>query len=244
MLCFGLRIDEAFDAVTLILFDIDGTLMRCGVQVRPIFEGALRETFGRYQSLEGYQFAGKTDPQIVLDLVAGAGLSRDEIVERLPVMREAYRRRLAEELRIEGMRLLPGVLELLNRLVARDDVVVALLTGNWQACASIKLARFELGRFFAFGAFGDDGPDRRDLVPAAWQRAEAATGRRFAPAETLIIGDSELDVDCAQASGVASLAVATGFTTPAALRDAGADWVFQDLVEATRAHPLLSAGGS
>ncbi len=123
---------------------------------------------------------------------------------------------------------------LLERLAARDDVLLGLLTGNWRGGARIKLSRFDLGRFFGFGAFGDDAVDRRDLVPVALERAADVAGRRFAPGEVLIVGDSELDVDCARAAGIRSLAVATGHTPLERLRAAGAVWAFPDLEHAAR----------
>lgn len=224
----------------LVLFDIDGTLLRCGPQVRPLFVGALRSVFGVHGSLEGFTFAGKTDPQIVLELIGATGRADHEIAPRLDEMRRVYHARLDAGLRAERMTLLPGVVPLLERLGARDDVTIGLLTGNWRVCAGVKLGRFDLGRHFTFGAYGDDAVDRRELVPVALERAEASAGRRFAPAETLIIGDSERDVDCARAGGARSLAVATGFSPEARLRRAGADWVFPDLAEAAAEHPLLA----
>ena len=216
----------------LVLFDIDGTLLRCGPQVRPLFVGALEAVFGSYAGLEGYDFSGKTDPRIVLDLVQATGQSEDEILPRLPEMRRRYLERLESGLQEELMQLLPGVVELLERLLGREDLTLGLLTGNWQGGAYIKLGRFDLNRFCPFGAFGDDAVDRRDLVPVALARAEELCGTQFTPERVLVVGDTVLDVDCAQAAGVASLAVATGFTKAERLREAGADWVFGDLVEA------------
>ncbi len=224
----------------LILFDIDGTLLRCGPQVRPIFVGALEEIYGTCGSLDGFEFSGKTDPQIVLELQRDAGFTEEEVLSRLPSMRALYAERLERLLMRERMLLLPGVQTLLARLAVRDDVALGLLTGNWRACAQSKLARFDLGSFFAFGAFGDDATSRRDLVPVALERAAAVHGRSFAPLETLIVGDSVRDVDCARASGIASLAVATGFTSHGQLAAAGADWVFADLESAAVACEWLT----
>lgn len=223
----------------LILFDIDGTLLRCGPQVRPLFVGALRAVFGRHGDPEGYEFAGKTDPRIALDLLRAVGFGDDEILPRLPEVHRHYVQNLERGLRRDGMCLLPGVVELLERLVVRDDVVLGLLTGNWRRGAEVKLSRFDLGRFFPFGAFGDDAIDRRDLVPVALERAAAWSGRRFEADRTLIVGDTAFDVDCARAAGVPSLAVATGFAGTDHLRAAGADWVFSDLAQATREFELF-----
>jgi len=216
----------------LVLFDIDGTLLDCGPQVRPLFASALIEVYGRTGDVDGYDFAGRTDPRIVLDLMTGAGVPEGEVQEKLPRMRELYVERLARALDRERMRLHTGVVDLLERLAARKDVVLALLTGNWEPGARAKLARFDLNRFFIFGAFGCDAVDRSELPPVALERAERETGRRFRPEDVLIVGDSRLDVSCAQAHRIPCLAVATGRTPAEALRVAGADWVVADLCAA------------
>lgn len=218
----------------LILFDIDGTLLLCGPQIGPIFVDALDRVFGASVRPNGYSFSGKTDPRIALDLVGAAGHAEDDILPRLDEVRRIYFENLEADLDRERMRLLPGVMETLERLVVRDDVTLGLLTGNWRTSAGIKLGHFDLERYFAFGAFGDDAVDRRDLVPVALERAAVAAGRRFAPEEALIVGDSELDVDCARAAGVPCLAVATGHTPAERLEAAGADFVVADLLMAAQ----------
>lgn len=216
-------------ATRLVLFDIDGTLVNCGPQVRPLFEQALVEVYGTAGDVYSYDFAGRTDPRIVLDLLTGAGLPEEEVRTGLPRIRETYLAKLERSLDRNGMQLLPGVLEILESLAGRDDITLALLTGNWEPGARTKLSRFDLNRFFSFGAFGCDGVDRSDLPPVALERAERIAGRRFEPAEALIIGDSLHDVSCARDNGIPVLAVATGRTPAAALEAAGADWVIPDL---------------
>lgn len=216
----------------LILFDIDGTLLRCGPQVRPMFAAALEEVFGCTGTMDGYSFSGKTDPRIVLDLMTGAGLAPDAIHAALPRMREAYLGRLERRLERGRMALLPGVLELLEDFAERRDVAVGLLTGNWERGARIKLEHFDLNRFFGFGAFGDDGVQRHELPPVALDRARVSTGREFEARDVLIVGDSAEDVACAQAHDVDCLAVGTGWTPRDELEQAGARWVVEDLVGA------------
>jgi phosphoglycolate phosphatase-like HAD superfamily hydrolase len=223
----------------LILFDVDGTLVDCGGQVRPLFGAALEEVFGTAGDLDGYDFAGKTDPRIVLDLMTAAGIAGHAVQAGLPRMREAYLRRLEAGLRRESIRLLPAVADLLARLAVRKGLAIGLLTGNWERGARAKLGRVGLDGYFPFGAFGEDGAERADLVPAALARAAACRGGSFSPEETLIVGDSPLDVACARAHGARALAVATGRTPAAALAEAGADWVIADLGSAADCLPAF-----
>lgn len=213
----------------LILFDIDGTLLECGPQVRPILAEILTKVFGTAGEVETYDFAGRTDPGIVLDLLTEAGMPKEEILARLPEARRMYVERLERTLDRQRMRLLPGVLEVLEDLSRRQDVALGLLTGNWEPGARTKLSRFDLNRFFDFGAFGCDGVNRSELPPVALDRAERQLGRRFLPEETLIVGDTLHDVACAKAHGIPVLAVATGRTSAETLRDGGADRVVADL---------------
>ncbi len=224
----------------LILFDIDGTLLDCGRQVRPLLAGALEAVYGTAGDVDGYDFAGKIDPRIVLDLMTGAGLAREQVLERLPRARAAYLERLEAGLEADRMRLLPGVREVLERLQARPGVVLGLLTGNWEAGARCKLGRLDLNRYFAFGAFGDDGEDRPDLPPVALRRAAEHTGEWFNAADALIVGDSLRDVACARHNGVRSLAVATGRTLARDLAAAGADWVIDNLLDAHHSAPVFA----
>ena len=215
----------------LLLFDIDGTLLTCGGQPRPLFAEALTEVFGTCGDVDRYDFSGKTDPRIVLDLMAGAGLDRATIDDGLPRVRDAYLDRLEARLDAKRVTVLPGVVALLERLSRRDDCLVGLLTGNWERGAGIKLGSVGLDRYFAFGSFGDSGIDRRDLPPVALARAGERLGRDFAAADAWIVGDSPLDVDCAKAHGIPCLAVATGWTSAAARAGEGATAGVGDLAE-------------
>ncbi len=217
--------------VRLALFDIDGTLIRGGPALRLWFEQSLLDVFGRSGGLDGYDFSGKTDPQIVTELMLGAGFERDEIEKTLADFRDVYLERLERNLDVEDLELLPEVTEVLEKLQA-SGVALGLLTGNWEDGARIKLSCFDLNRFFAFGAFGDNHLDRMGLPPVALENAAAALGRQFTAEETLIIGDTRLDVECAQLHGIRSVAVATGWADRADLESCGATWVLSDLGEA------------
>ncbi|MFN7941749.1 MAG: HAD hydrolase-like protein [Thermoanaerobaculia bacterium] len=223
----------------LLLFDIDGTLVDSNGQSKPLFASALTEVFGTIGPIDGYDFSGKTDPRIVFDLMTGAGLDAALVRERTPRVRDLYLDALDRHLDRDRMRLLPGVEPLLAELAARPDVVVALLTGNWERGARIKLGRFGLFERFRFGSFGDDQLDRDALPPVALARAGELLGRRVGPEEALIIGDSLLDIACARANGIRCLAVATGRTSAAALAAAGADRLARDLEDRAAFGDLL-----
>lgn len=215
----------------LILFDIDGTLLECGPQVREILSATVQEVYGTTGSVDWFDFAGRTDPGIVLDILRDAGLDERDILARIPEVRSRYAARLERSLDAQRMRLLPGVAGHLESLAQREDVVLGLVTGNWEPGARTKLSRFDLNRFFDFGAFGCDAVNRADLPPVALERAERLTGRRFRPEEALIVGDTIHDISCARAHGIPVLAVATGRTTAQTLRERGADRVVADLTE-------------
>ncbi len=222
----------------LVLFDIDGTLIDCGGQARVAFAKALDAVFGESGPIDHYDFSGKTDTRIVVDLMTAAGRPRDEVLATLPALREEYLATLDRSLVRDRMRVLRGVEPLLEHLAARDDVVLALLTGNFERGARIKLSRHDLNRYFGFGSFGDDVFDRNDLPPIALERALASTGRAFAARDTVIVGDSVLDVACAQAHGIACLAVATGRTSRAELQATRPTWLVEDLTDSTT-HPAF-----
>jgi phosphoglycolate phosphatase-like HAD superfamily hydrolase len=227
--------------MVLLLFDVDGTLIHCGRQVRAIIGDALRMVYGESGDLDGYDFSGKTDDQIVFDLLSAAGLPEARIRSGLEEMRTLYFTSLKTRLRPEEMRVLPNVRDLLCRLAEDENVALGLITGNWEKGARIKLESVGLEGFFSCGAFGDGSRSRRELPPKALRAAGRSYGRSFVEEDAVILGDSPLDVDCARAHGIRMVAVSTGWTSEEALKAAGADCVLPDLstVHVRRALPEL-----
>jgi phosphoglycolate phosphatase-like HAD superfamily hydrolase len=225
----------------LVLFDVDGTLVHAGGQAKPVFARAMEEVFGTAGDVERYDFSGRTDARIVVDLAVGAGIPEAEARAALPRVRALYLERFARAYDPAKARILPGISRLLDHLAARPDVAIGLLTGNWREGARIKLGALGLFDYFPFGSFADDALDRRELPPFALERACAHTGCAIGAADAVIVGDSTLDVDCARAHGIACLAVATGWTPRAALEAEGATWVVDDLADAI-AHPAFANG--
>ena len=191
---------------------------------------AFEEVFAIANAFEGIAMAGRTDAWILSDAAAAHGISED--VPNLARFHQAYVRQLAIELEKPGVArkgLMPGVRELLDVLALRDDVYLALLTGNYEAGARLKLEYFDLWKYFSCGAFGDAAPHRNVLVPKALAAVAASGGPAFMAADALVIGDTPLDVGCAAHAGARSLAVATGSHSVDDLRAAGADAVLKDL---------------
>ena len=213
----------------LVLFDIDGTILRDDGMAREAYAIALREIYGHERSLRPYDFSGLTDPQITRIVLGDAGFADEAIEPKLDALWEVYLREMQLRASAQRVRLMPGVVELLELLREESEVVLALLTGNIEPGARIKLGARGLNGYFPFGAFGSDSAVRAELPPIARQRAEEATGKQFAPASVVIIGDSIHDVRCAVPHGATSIAVPTGPTPAAALRAENPTWFFDTL---------------
>jgi len=218
----------------LVLFDIDGTLLSAGAVTARTFEGALREIFGTSGDAARYDYSGKTDPQIVRELMQGAGFSDAEIEKRRPLALARYRQSLAESILPDHVRAKPGVSPLLEALESRSSVTLGLITGNLEPTARLKLAPLDANRFFALGAFGSDHEDRYRLPAIALERAREAVGIPFEGPDVVIVGDSVHDVLCGRQIGVRAVAVATGKTSPERLAAAGPDVLLADFSD-TRA---------
>jgi phosphoglycolate phosphatase len=230
----------------LVLWDIDGTLLRGGGVARDVFDEAVTAVLGRHPGDHRVHMGGKTDPQIALEILAFAALEDAEAAAHLPAVVEALERGLAdaaEELRRGGY-LLPGVPEVLRALDADPAVRSTVLTGNTQANALVKLAAFELTPWIdvEIGAFGSDDADRTALVPVALERARRLRGLDLGPEDVWVVGDTPRDLACARAAGVRCALVATGHSPLDELRATDADAVLEDLSDLDGVVKLLTAG--
>jgi len=198
---------------------------------------AFEDVFGVRQGLSGIPMAGRTDAWIFAQAATTHQITYDEA--RVRSFRESYLKKLATEVHEPGPRkgIMPGVRALLDQLSAREDVYLALLTGNVESGARVKLEYFDLWRYFRGGAFGDELHDRNDLLNVALERV-GASGGPAQPSEVIVIGDTPLDVAVAKRGGARSLAVATGGYDAATLQASGADIVlesFSDVMAALTA---------
>lgn len=213
----------------VLLFDIDGTLIRSGGAGKSAMEDALRSEFGLTELHDGVPYSGRTDPSIARDLLNVHGLdSCDANIHRL---RDAYLRHLPESLKRHNGIILPGVRELLERLRVVDQIAVGLLTGNIREGARFKLSHYGIWDYFPFGGFADGIHDRDEVARAALVEVARHLKREIQPNNIWVIGDTPLDVKCARAIGAKAVAVATGWHPLEELEATGADWVFRDLSE-------------
>jgi len=219
----------------LILFDIDGTLLWTDGAGRRAIHRAMVDEVGTAGPIDGYRFDGKTDPQIVRELLGLASHPEAESEERIAAVCRRYVELLTTELAkpTHATTVFPGIVDLLAALEeheAAGRALVGLLTGNLDTGAALKLrsAGIDPARF-AVGAYGSDSARRTDLPAVAAARAEELTGRRFTGADIVIIGDTPGDVACGRPMGARVIGVATGFYDTAALRAAGAAYTFENL---------------
>ena len=221
---------------TLALFDIDGTLVDSGGAGRLGLEASFRAVFGLddiSDPVSRIRFDGKSDPTIIADIAQAAGLPKGEVETRYAELQHAYLEALRAQLALPNprRRVLPGVLPLLERLAARPDVSLGLITGNIEEGARVKLEAFGLNRYFVDGGFSSDHPERSEIARIAYQKLSRRAGFRFSPDRVVVFGDTELDVACAKANGFRAIAVASGGAPRDRLLAADPDALFADLTD-------------
>jgi phosphoglycolate phosphatase len=220
----------ARNGTVAVLFDIDGTLITTGGAGAVAWRLAFDDLYGIPADIGRFTDAGMTDPEVgrlTFRSVIGREPSLDELTEvmaaRLGYLPEAVAT-------ASGYRVLAGVEQALAVLEA-DAYLLGLTTGGVEPAARIKLERGGLNRYFPFGGFGSDSPDRAELTRYAVARAAAILGRRLAPRSVWVVGDTPLDVAAAHAAGAVAIGVASGHFTVDQLREAGADHVLASLEE-------------
>ena len=225
----------------LVLFDIDGTLLHTHGAGRRAIHAALFNEMGAEATASRVRFDGKTDPQIVRELLAEAAHSDQHDEERIAAVCRQYVDLLAEELEAGTCQttVYPGVVSLLDHIEGRHDTILGLLTGNVAAGARLKLGSAGIDpERFRVGAFGSDHHERSRLPAIAAARARTLMGRIPTGADIVILGDTPADMTCGREVGARGIGVATGSYDRIALLDSGAYAAFESFAEL---EPVLAA---
>jgi phosphoglycolate phosphatase-like HAD superfamily hydrolase len=213
-----------------VLFDVDGTLLITGGAGAASWQLAFDELYGVPADIRRFTDAGMTDPDVgrrTFEAVLKRKPERKEFTRLLERRLHYLYRTVAES---EHYRVLPGVEELLQRLI-EDGYLLGLVTGNLEAAAHIKLHRAQLNRFFSFGGYGSDATDREEVTRIALRRAALVYGEPVTSAQAIVVGDTPHDVDGAHAAGMECVGVGSGKFDVEQLRKAGADYAITSLTE-------------
>ncbi|MCI0341019.1 MAG: HAD family hydrolase [Planctomycetales bacterium] len=221
---------------SLVLFDVDGTLLHTAGAGTRAMAGAFLDVFGLAGALDASRrvpMAGRTDPLIARDVAREAGLDGAEVERGLPRFWDAYVGRLRQELAVPDprRRVMPGVIALLDALRSREGVRVGLLTGNIERGAWAKLEAFGLANYFETGGFASDHSDRSEIARIARERAGSRFGRSYPAEEVAVVGDTDLDVRCARANGFRAVIANSGSVPRERIEAAAPDALFPDLAD-------------
>ena len=210
---------------TLLLFDVDGTLLKGARGARTAFARAMQARLGVAVDLSSLELPGRTDYWIMQEILRSNGLPTDRATRDM--LQESFLEHFQEAVREQPGQVLPGVRPLLDALRVKPATVLGLGTGNLQRSARMKLAAHSLDTYFGVGGFGDDGLERNAIIAAGIARAQQQHRTPFD--RVVVIGDTLHDISCAKANGVHCVAVATGPNDVETLTQAGATVAFVDL---------------
>lgn len=189
--------------------------------------------------MEELNFQGKTDPLILYESLESLGLEKEEINSNIPKLKMRYFTLLKENLKTFPVKLMPGIVELLEALKPRKDILIGLLTGNFSTSAYMKIGVHNLEDYFPFGIFGDDTAVRNEMPAIGRDRIKKEYDHDIAFHDMYIIGDTEYDIACARHAGAVSIAVGTGWTDEVELRSKNPDHYFEDLGDTERVLEIL-----
>jgi phosphoglycolate phosphatase len=210
-----------------VLFDVDETLVHTGGAGARSWNGAFEDLYGVPADIGEHTSAGETDPQVARETFRGV-LRRDPSADELDRLYARYLLHLTTEIwASEQYKVLPGVEDLLVRLEAAG-VILGIVSGAMEGAARTKLMPANLNRFFLFGAYGSDSPDRAELTTLAIAKA-ARLHDGLAATQVFVVGDTPRDIDAAAAAGAVSVGVATGKYSVDQLAAAGGAHVLASL---------------
>lgn len=223
----------------LLLFDIDGTLLHSKGASREAKALAMEEVFGTAGNVRTHAFGGKTDWQILREVLEPHGVTGLQIGQKMPLFERVFADNMAKIIGNFDVQALPGSKELLAYLEQRDDILLGLVTGNTSRTAPVKLkaAGFDPA-MFKVGAFGSEADDRNELPKLAMDRTIAIARHEIVGSDVIIIGDTVKDVLAARAIGGVAVTVFTGFEERQKLIDSKPDYMLDDLTSFRTRVPL------
>lgn len=210
----------------LVLFDIDGTLVRTGRAGVKAFALAFKTEFGIAEGADKLKFAGRTDMSLIREFFGVCGIEASR--QNFDRFIAAYLGHLQETIVSSAGEVCPGILEFMRELrTMPEPPAIGLLTGNLRRGAEIKLGRFDLWREFPFGGFADDHEERDCIAAIARRRGVEHLKRDLHDHEVVVIGDTPLDIRCARAIKAKVIAVATGGHSVDELKAHQPDWLLE-----------------
>ncbi len=216
---------------TLLLFDIDGTLLLTGGAGKIAFEKAFEELFEIPNAWGNLDPHGKTDPAI-FDEVAKRTLGRLLSPGEFDLLMERYEDIFEEEiLQSPRFELMPGVIEILEHLSRDPGLFLALATGNFERAGRLKLKRGAIEHYFHTGGFGNDAREREEILYAAVAYSEELARKSFEKSRVFVIGDTEYDIAAAKKAGLRSIAVLTNGRTREHFESDPPDHILRDLTD-------------
>ncbi len=216
----------------LVLFDIDETMISSDGAGRRAIQRVLHQLYAVEAHHTNIVMSGKTDPQILHEILTSSKMSADEIPQAIEKALDLYLDQLEEEiLSAKSYIVHAGVYELIEAIANHSEMYLGLLTGNVERGARMKLEQFGLNKHFSVGAYGSDSANRLELPAIASQRAEEQFKIRFHPEDLVIIGDSVNDVYCAKGFGAKCIAVNTGKTSWDELEATQPQYLFKSLAK-------------
>lgn len=214
----------------IVLFDVDETLIHTGGSGARSWKAAFQKLYDIPADIGKHTSAGETDPQVARATFRGV-IGRDPSSDELGQLYAQYLLHLADDIwRSEGYHALPGAEQTLVRL-GESGVMLGLVSGAMEGAARTKLTPANFNRFFIFGAYGSDSPDRAELTKLAIEKASRLIDQ-LTPAQVYVVGDTPRDIEAAKAAGAVSVAVATGNYSVDDLGAAGATHVMASLEKA------------
>jgi phosphoglycolate phosphatase-like HAD superfamily hydrolase len=210
-----------------VLFDVDETLVHTGGAGARSWKAAFEKLYGIPADIGAHTSAGETDPEVVGATFRGV-LHREPTLDELAALYARYLLSLSDEIwASDQYRVLPGAEQTVTRL-GEAGVLLGLVSGAMEGAARTKLIPGNLNRFFVFGSYGSDSPDRSELTRLAIEKA-ARVHDRLTPDQVFVVGDTPHDIDAARAAGAVAVGVASGHYSKKELGAAGGDHVLGSL---------------